>query len=194
MTKPKLWQRLAAVLAAAALVLADQWCKALAETHLEGKGAKLLIPRVLQLRYTRNTGIAFSFLGDSRTAMTVVSVLTAAVIGAALALLLLGKIRGAVPLACVTLIAAGGLGNLIDRLSAKRYVVDYLEFLFVRFAVFNLADVCITVGVFALAVWILFFGDKKKAPAGATLGPKHARSRSRRNGRASGWIKPSASC
>lgn len=160
MTKPKLWQRLAAVISAAALVLADQWCKALAEARLQGREPKVLIPRVLQLCYTRNTGVAFSALGESPGAMAVVACLTGLVIAAAIVLLLMGKIRGWLPLCCVTLIAAGGLGNLVDRLSAKRYVVDYLEFLFVRFAVFNFADICVTVGVFALAFWILFFSDK----------------------------------
>ncbi|MDR3313482.1 MAG: signal peptidase II [Oscillospiraceae bacterium] len=169
MTKPTLWKRLAAVVAAALLVLADQWCKALAEAHLAWGQTKRLLPGVIQLRYTRNTGIAFSAFGESRAAMLAVSILTALAIGAALALLLAGKIRGAAPVICTTLITAGGLGNLIDRLSPKHYVVDYLEFVFVRFAVFNFADVCITVGVFALALWILFFSDKKKAPACAQV-------------------------
>ena len=44
----------------------------------------------------------------------------------------------------------GGLGNLYDRI-ASGSVPDFIELAFVRFAVFNVADVCICVGA-ALAV------------------------------------------
>ncbi len=160
MKKPKVWQRLAAVGSAAALVFADQWFKCLAETKLANAAPKTLIPGILRLRYTQNTGVAFSALGEFPGVMLVISILTALVLAAALAALLIGKVRGAAPLCCVALILAGGLGNLIDRLSPQRYVVDYLEFLFVQFAVFNFADICITVGVVSLAIWILFFSEK----------------------------------
>ena len=55
------------------------------------------------------------------------------------------------------LIAGGGLGNLYDRLAYGR-VIDFLEPAFVRFAVFNVADVCVCVGA-ALAMLSVVLGE-----------------------------------
>ena len=168
MPKPKIWARLATLAAAAALVLADQWLKARvawALTPPTGRPVTLL-RGVLGLRYTENTGISFSLLGGSQTAMRVVSILTALVMLAGIVALLLGKIGGRVPLCSAAMILAGGLGNLVDRL-AHGYVVDYIELLFVRFAIFNFADICITCGVILIAFWVLWeeFGRHKKTGA-----------------------------
>jgi signal peptidase II len=49
---------------------------------------------------------------------------------------------------------SGGLGNIIDRIRLK-YVVDFIEPLFVDFAVFNFADCLITIGAFALIFYLI---------------------------------------
>ena len=49
------------------------------------------------------------------------------------------------------LVLGGGIGNLIDRV-LNGEVVDYINLLFMRFAVFNFADICVCVGV---ALWVL---------------------------------------
>ena len=49
------------------------------------------------------------------------------------------------------LVLGGGIGNLIDRV-LNGEVVDYINVLFMRFAVFNFADICVCVGV---ALWVL---------------------------------------
>ena len=54
-----------------------------------------------------------------------------------------------------TLVLGGGIGNLIDRV-ATGVVVDYINVLFVNFAIFNFADICVCVGVGLLMVWVLF--------------------------------------
>ena len=51
-----------------------------------------------------------------------------------------------------TLVLGGGIGNLIDRV-ATGVVVDYINVLFVNFAIFNFADICVCVGVGLLMVW-----------------------------------------
>ena len=61
------------------------------------------------------------------------------------------------------LVLAGGVGNLIDR-AFRGFVVDMFNVLFVRFAVFNVADCCITVGVPLLFLYVLLYvgRDEKK--------------------------------
>ena len=53
--------------------------------------------------------------------------------------------------AALILVLGGGIGNLIDRV-LNGEVVDYINLLFMRFAVFNFADICVCVGV-ALWCW-----------------------------------------
>ena len=61
--------------------------------------------------------------------------------------------------AAITLILAGGIGNLIDRV-ARGFVVDMFEFDFISFPIFNFADVLICVGTGLLFIFILFFYEK----------------------------------
>ena len=59
---------------------------------------------------------------------------------------------------------AGGFGNLIDRVS-RHYVVDFIEVLFTRFAVFNFADCCVTIGavILILSTILSFVKDVKSS-------------------------------
>ncbi|MCL1951537.1 MAG: signal peptidase II [Oscillospiraceae bacterium] len=158
MPKPKLWARLATLAAAAALVGADRWIKGRMSDAVTGR---VLWPGVAGLRYTENTGISFSFFGESREAMLVVSALTALVMLVGIAAVLLGRVGGAAPLCATALILAGGVGNLADRL-LHGFVVDYIELLFVRFAIFNFADVCITCGVALFTGWLLWTESRRR--------------------------------
>ena len=54
-----------------------------------------------------------------------------------------------------TLIVAGGVGTMIDRVLIG-YVVDFINFLFIDFPVFNFADMCVTVGAAVMIAWLLF--------------------------------------
>jgi len=51
------------------------------------------------------------------------------------------------------------VGNLIDR-AFRGFVVDMFEPLFIRFAVFNVADICVVVGGIAAGAYYLFWMDK----------------------------------
>ena len=61
------------------------------------------------------------------------------------------------------MIISGGLGNLIDRIF-KGYVVDFIDVQFADFAVFNFADILVTVGAIALMIYIIvdMVRDRKK--------------------------------
>jgi len=110
------------------------------------------IPGILNWRYAENTGAAFSALSG---ATWLLSVLTALLIAAICGyLIVLQKGRGPVR-AGLWMIAAGGASNLFDRLTYG-FVVDFIEFDFVNFAIFNVADVFICAGaaLVALGLWL----------------------------------------
>ena len=132
----------------AVLVGADQLIKLWAVQVLEPVGAMPLIPHVVELRFVLNPGMAFSLLSGKQLFLI-------AATGAALLLVAYGlffRSRGKkLQQAALILVLGGGIGNLIDRV-LNGEVVDYINLLFMRFAVFNFADICVCVGV---ALWVL---------------------------------------
>ena len=58
------------------------------------------------------------------------------------------------------MLLGGALGNGIDRIF-RGFVVDFIELAFIRFPVFNIADIAITLGAVLLVV-IITLGDKNK--------------------------------
>lgn len=142
---------LLSVLAAAALVAVDQWIKYWASTVLQPLGAMTVLPGILELRYFLNDGMAFSMLAGKQTLLIG---MTSLMLLCVLLVLLLRKM-GIWERISWILILGGGIGNLIDRI-LNGVVVDYINVLFVNFAVFNFADICITSGVVLLMCWILF--------------------------------------
>jgi len=152
--------RILSLIAAASLVAVDQYLKHLVGARMAPQETRVFLPG-LRLRYTLNTGVSFSLLGDSPPAMRVVTILTISIMAIGIVLLLMGRIKPVPASAAAALIIAGGTGNLVDRLM-RGYVIDYLEFTFVRFAVFNFADVCITCGVILFSIWIIWDERQKK--------------------------------
>ena len=134
--------------AVAALVGIDQLIKLWAVRVLQPVGVLPLIPHVVELRFVLNPGMAFSLLSGKQLFLI-------AATGAALLLVaywLFFRSRGKkLQQAALILVLGGGIGNLIDRV-LNGEVVDYINLLFMRFAVFNFADICVCVGV---ALWVL---------------------------------------
>lgn len=116
-----------------------------------------VIDKVLYFRYTENTGVAFSMFSDSRWVLVGV---TSVMLIVALAFFLSGKIKDKAELFALSLIIAGGVGNLIDRLSLG-YVIDFIDVRIIHFAIFNVADMCITVGAFLVCI-AAFAAEKRE--------------------------------
>lgn len=147
------------LLCVAALVVIDQLIKAWAVTVLQPVGAMPLIPHVVELRFVLNQGMAFSLLSGRQLLLIVAT--SAALLAVAYGLFF--RCRGKrLQRAAFILVLGGGTGNLIDRV-LNGEVVDYINLLFMRFAVFNFADICVCVGV---GLWILdmFLEEYKNAP------------------------------
>lgn len=151
------------IAAAAVLVVIDQLLKAWATAELLPVGSMTLIPHVVELRYSLNEGMAFSLLwGKQGFLIAVTSVALLVLLG----YLLLRKMPVLERIAW-TMVLGGGVGNLIDRIVSGQ-VVDYINFLFMDFAIFNFADICVTVGVALLFVYVLWaeLKDRKKRSSG----------------------------
>lgn len=135
------------------LLVADQVVKYLVRTGIDLGQSIPFIPHLLDLTFVRNTGAAFSMLEEH----TWVLILISAVVVVVVAVLTARKVfQGWLGLTAAMLVMCGGIGNLIDRV-VLGYVTDMFQTTFMNFAVFNLADCYITVGVVLLFVYILFF-------------------------------------
>jgi signal peptidase II len=146
----------------AVLTVIDQLTKYIAVNTVKINGPKEFLFGLFQFRYVENTGAAFSSFSDNTLLLTVLTVIILCV---CLILLLSRKFRNMFINICLMLVISGGLGNVIDRI-LYGFVVDFIEPLFIDFAVFNFADCCITVGAFMLIgyeIYELITEKKKKA-------------------------------
>lgn len=151
------------LLVVALLVGLDQLTKYLVLINVKPVDAVPVIDKVIQFRYTENTGAAFSIFSEKTWLLTI---FTGVMIIAGLLYLFLGKADNKLQFASLVLIISGGLGNLIDRLF-RGFVVDFIEYLFMEYAVFNLADIFVTIGAVLLVISVLFIkngGEEKDEP------------------------------
>ena len=145
-----------------ALVVLDQVVKFLVRAHIPLGGSLPFLPHILELTYVQNTGAAFSMLSQHTWLLTIVSAVVAVVIAAALVKKVVKHPFGVLSLSVVL---AGAVGNLIDRLFLG-FVTDMFQTLFMRFAVFNVADICVVCGGIAFCVYFLFYYDKLEKKEG----------------------------
>lgn len=145
----------------AVLTAADQVIKLFVERFLAPVGTAEFINGFIGWNYVRNTGAAFGSFSDNTVLLSVV---TGAVLLAGIVLIAMKKVKSRFCLVCAVMIISGGLGNLIDRV-LKGYVVDFIDLQFMNFAVFNFADILVTVGAFALMFYVIadIFRDRKKS-------------------------------
>lgn len=134
------------------IIILDQLIKGLIISKLYNNTI-VLIPKILNLTYVENTGAAFG-IGSSSTAMFII--VNAIIIG--LIIYFIHSKKGEISkiiLFALHLILAGGIGNLIDRIF-KGFVVDYIDInpIF-KFPVFNLADICITIGCTIIVIYLI---------------------------------------
>lgn len=140
----------------AVLIALDQLVKYLVMTNIPLGEHVPFIPYILDLTYVTNTGAAFSIFSEHTWALAVVSLVMSVVLALAL---FKGLFRHPLGRFTLTLLLAGALGNFIDR-AFRGFVVDMFNVLFMRFAVFNVADICVVVGGVAAGLYYLFLMDK----------------------------------
>ena len=161
-----MWYAIVAIL----ILIADQGLKYWVTVNIPlDTGHVTLIPGVLELTNIHNNGAAFSMLEHAPHWIFILFTLVFAAI--AVFCLRRNVVHGKVGRWSVVLVLAGAVGNCIDRILSG-YVVDMFNFLFVRFAVFNLADVFIVVAGITLCLHVIFYRGDDSADDAA---PKTAR-------------------
>ena len=148
-----------ALLVVIIIVGVDQWTKALVVEHLypAGTGPRIhLIGQYLLLFYIQNNGVAFSLFANSAILIGLITVAVVVICYMYARMINNGSL--AIKL-IMGMIVGGALGNIIDRIRHAGYVVDFIAFRIPQinfyFAIFNVADACISVGVFLFFVALL---------------------------------------
>lgn len=136
------------------LVLLDQGTKLWALTDLKPIGSTTLLEGILDLTFVENRGVAFGLFAGKRWLILLMTALIAA------GLLyfyrsLPAERKYRQTKASLLLILSGAVGNIIDRVG-RGYVVDFFEFTFFEWPVFNVADIFVVGGVILLSIQILF--------------------------------------
>ena len=133
------YRTIVAVVSLFLLVLIDQVTKFAAVKCLKGKEAFSLIPGVFELQYLENRGAAFGALQNQRWFFILIVIFVLAVL--LWCFIRFPKEAHYRPLAVLAVfIAAGAIGNMIDRL-LNGYVIDFLYFSLIDFPIFNVADI-----------------------------------------------------
>ncbi len=110
---------------------------------------------LVKMMLVHNEGAAFSLGEGHQTAFVVLAVIiVVAIVFGMLAI----KEHTVLDVVGLGLLAAGAVGNVIDRIN-DGYVTDMIAVTFIDFPVFNVADMCVVVGVVLFIIYVLFFMD-----------------------------------
>lgn len=146
---------IAGLIGFAVLILIDQFTKHLAVVRLKGQEPFVLIENVFEFHYLENQGAAFGILQGKRSFFLIITIIVLIVV-LYIYIKMPADRRFLLLRVLIILIAAGALGNMIDRLR-QGYVVDFFYFKLINFPVFNVADIYVTCSAIALVLAVLFY-------------------------------------
>ena len=140
------------------ITVLDQFAKYLAVGGLSGVSTIPLIKNIFHLTYCENSGAGFGVFANHTNLLSIASILVVAFV---LVYVFVKRPKDKLLNLSLMFMIGGAVGNLIDRIRLG-YVVDFLDFCLIDFPIFNVADCFITVGAVILAVYIIFFSEKKE--------------------------------
>lgn len=143
---------------AALLIAIDQITKWNIVQNFELYQEKVLVPGIFSLFYIQNEGAAWGIFQGKMIFFYLVTLL---VVGYLVYMFHQEKNKTKLVGISFALILAGAIGNFIDRL-LNGYVVDMFRLDFINFPIFNVADICLTVGVVLMLIHVLFFEKEEK--------------------------------
>lgn len=140
-----------------AVLILDQVSKYLVRARMEPGETFALVPGILDITHVRNIGGAFGVLAGQRQLFIAVMVLVVISVG-----IYWYRVRPQYTWIVVSLalVVAGAIGNAIDRVDAG-VVTDFIDVFGSYFAVFNVADSAVVVGVCMLLLWIVLAPDEQ---------------------------------
>ena len=136
------------------LIAVDQLTKYLAVQQLKDKPAYIILDGILELNYLENKGAAFGMLQNQKVFFIFVAIVILSVIAYVLFKTPDHKKYRALHI-LLSLIAAGAIGNMIDRIRLD-YVVDFIYIVLINFPIFNVADIYVTFATAILVLMLLF--------------------------------------
>ena len=137
------------------VLLLDQLSKIIIANQLSLGQSVSVIPGILKFTMTYNRGTIWGIGQGGNFIFAIIAIVVVIIIlvfAPQLATSLGSKIA-------IGAILGGAVGNLIDRF-ARGFVIDFIEFGFVKFPVFNVADMGIVLGAITLAIFMLFASKK----------------------------------
>ena len=155
-------KKMKTIVASLLIVLAtlglDRWTKWAIERSISLNDSVEMIKHFFYLTYVQNTGAGFSMFAGA--GMGFFALLT--IVALAAILYMFFKTEDSRYQICLSLVFSGAIGNFIDRMTLG-YVRDFFSFYIFGypFPVFNVADICITIGI-ALILVSMFIDDKKE--------------------------------
>ena len=161
MKKMSLWEYIIYSAVIAVGIALDQLTKWLSVKYLAPIETLPIIKDVIHLTYVENRGAAFGMLANHRWVFIIISTVTIVFL---LFILFSGRLSSnKLYTVSVAMIISGGIGNMIDR-TLLGYVVDFIDFRLINFAVFNGADsfVCVGAGILMLALVLDVIREYKK--------------------------------
>ena len=145
------------VIIASGLLIIDQITKFAVRSRMEIGETLPVFRGVLDFTYVQNRGAAFSLFQNSQLITVILPVIT--MVAGVIFLLHLRKKKEKLAELGVLLIISGGIGTLLDR-TVMGFVTAMISV--GSFPVFNVADICVTVGCAVLILWVII-GDRKDA-------------------------------
>ena len=157
----KKYNLLTSIISILVLVAIDQATKWTAYCCLDANDTVIFIPHILSFKLAFNTGAAWGILEGQRFVLTLISLLAVIAVGYFGYKTIDFKNKKLYSIAIV-LILGGTLGNLIDRAFYPKGVIDFINFEFMTFPIFNFADSCLTIGMVLLIIYVLFIYKEPK--------------------------------
>ncbi len=141
------------------LIIIDQVTKILTVKYIPLEESFSVINGILSLSYIKNSGAAWGIFAGGRWFLII---FTAIVLIFLTVIIIKRKSENKLFCYSLSLIYAGAIGNIIDRIFRDGMVIDMIKVDFINFPIFNFADCCVVVGTILLSIYILFYYDKEK--------------------------------
>jgi len=149
-----------AIVCSALILIADQVSKFFIVENFQLGESETIIDGLLNFTYIHNRGAAFGILQNQTWIFLGITVLVMVI---CIGMLVKKTYDSKLMFWAILVILAGGTGNMLDRIFRGGNVVDFLEFDFIKFPIFNIADCSVVIGASLIILYFMidFIGDVK---------------------------------